>query len=226
MLLILAALLGTALLAWGLVRSPFLDVDHIRVQGAVHVDPAEVRAVSHLRRGMAMADVDEAGAARHIRAMPWVGTVSVQRHWPSTVTIAVVERVAVAAAPARAGVAIVDNHGRVLAVGPAAPPDRPLLLGLPPAGPPGSTLQGRVADLLTVARALPPGVVSRLAGVAAAESDQVELRLRPAGVVKLGPPDQLHEKLVAVETVLAQVDLAHLAVLDVRVPASPALTRS
>jgi hypothetical protein len=44
--------------------------------------------------------------------------------------------------------------------------------------------------------------------------------------VRLGPPDKLEEKLVAVETVLGQVDLSRLAVLDVRVPASPAITRA
>ena len=225
MLLILTGLVFMALAVWGLLHSPFLDVDRVQVQGAVHMDPAEVRSVSHLNRGMAMVDVDEAAAARRIRALSWVGTVHVQRRWPSTVTITLVERVPVAAAPARSGVAVVDRQGRVLAVGPAAPPERPLLLGLPPAGLPGSRLHGRAGDLLAVAEALPADVLPRLAGVVAADGGQVELRLRPTGVVKLGSPDQLREKVVAVETVLAQVDLSHLAVLDVRVPASPAVTR-
>jgi cell division protein FtsQ len=226
MLLILAGVLLAALAAWGLVRSPLLDVDRVEVHGAVHVDPAEVRSASHVHQGMAMADVATAAAARRIRALPWVDTVQVARHWPSRVTITLVERVPVAAAPARSGAAIVDRRGRVLAVGPAAPPDRPLLLGLPPAGAPGTRLSGRVHDLLTVAGALPASVVPRLAGVIAADGGQIELRLRPTGVVRLGTPDQLGEKMVALETVLAQVDLSHLAVLDVRVPASPAVTRA
>jgi hypothetical protein len=69
-------------------------------------------------------------------------------------------------------------------------------------------------------------VSQRVAGVAAAEGGQLELRLNPAGVVRLGPPDQLAEKMLATQTVLAQVDLTGLAVLDVRVPASPAITRA
>jgi hypothetical protein len=63
-------------------------------------------------------------------------------------------------------------------------------------------------------------------GVAVAEGGQVELRLRPSGVVRLGRTDKLSEKMLAVETVLTQVDLGRLAVLDVRVPSSPAITRA
>ena len=60
----------------------------------------------------------------------------------------------------------------------------------------------------------------------AADSEQVELRLKPTGVVRLGPPDQLAQKMLATQTVLTQVDLTRLAVLDVRVPASPTITRA
>jgi hypothetical protein len=44
-------------------------------------------------------------------------------------------------------------------------------------------------------------------------------------MVKLGPPDDLVRKFDAVAAVMAQVDLRNLAVLDVRRPESPVLTR-
>jgi cell division protein FtsQ len=226
---VILILLGLALLAlagWGATRSPLLDVDHIRLSGTQHTSFAQVIGASRIHRGMAMVDVGEGGAASRIRALPWVRRATVRREWPATVSIVVEERSPVAAAPAAGGVALVDLQGRVLELMPAAPADQPLLLGLPPAGRPGSRLGGRAADLLAVARALPPLVVPRVAGVAAGAGDQVELRLRPTGVVRLGSPDQLGEKLLAIQTVLAQVDLSRLAVLDVRVPASPALTRT
>jgi hypothetical protein len=53
----------------------------------------------------------------------------------------------------------------------------------------------------------------------------VELRLAPDGVVRLGRPEDLARKFDAVRAVLAQVDLRNLAVLDVRRPDSPVLTR-
>jgi hypothetical protein len=53
----------------------------------------------------------------------------------------------------------------------------------------------------------------------------VELRLNPEGMVRLGPPDDLDRKFTAIRVVLAQVDLRNLAVLDVRRPENPVLTR-
>ena len=225
-LLILGGFFVAALLVWGISRSPLLDVDHVRISGTVHTTPADISAASGVHNGMAMFDVDTGGAAARVRAIPWVLRVRVERHWPATVTIAVVERAPVAAVPGPTGVAVVDRTGRVLAINPAPPVGVPVLLGLPPAGPPSTRVGGRAADLLAVAQAMPPQVSQRVVGVAAAESGQVELRLKPSGIVRLGPPDQLAEKMLAAETVLTQVDLTRLAVLDVRVPASPAITRA
>jgi cell division protein FtsQ len=225
-LMVLACFLGVALFGWALTRSPFLDVDHIRVSGTVHTMPADVTAASGVHTGLAMLDVDAGDAAARLRAVPWILSATVERHWPSTVSIAVVERAPVAAVPAKTGVAIVDRSGRVLALAPAAPPELPLLLGLPPAGVPTSRVGGRAQDLLAVALAMPSAVSQRVTAVVAADGGQVELRLKPSGVVRLGPPDQLAEKLLATQTVLAQVDLTRLAVLDVRVPESPAITRA
>jgi cell division protein FtsQ len=225
-LLILAGFFGVALLAWAASRSPFLDVDHVRVTGTVRTTPANIAATSGVHTGMAMFDIDSGGAAARLRAMPWVRAAKVERHWPATVTIAVVERIPVAAVPAKAGVAVVDRTGRVLATQPVAPAGLPVLLGLPPAGPASTRVDGRAADLLAVAQAMPAQVAQRVSGIAAADGGQVELRLKPTGIVRLGPPDQLTEKMLSTQTVLTQVDLAGLAVLDVRVPASPAITRA
>ena len=225
-LLVLGAFLGVALVGWAFTRSPLLDVDHIRVTGTVHTAPADITAASGVHDGMAMFDVATGDAVARLGAVPWIMRASVERHWPSTVTIAVVERVPVAGVPAKSGVAIVDRTGRVLALAPAAPQGLPVLLGLPPAGPPTSRVGGRSQDLLAVALAMPPPVSQRVTAVVATDGGQVELRLTPSGVVRLGPPGQLAEKMLATQTVLTQVDLARLAVLDVRVPASPAITRA
>jgi hypothetical protein len=120
----------------------------------------------------------------------------------------------------------VDTTGRVLVDVASAPPNLPVLLGLPPAGAASTRIGGGGGDLLKVALAMPPQVAQRVTAVVAADGGQVELRLKPSGVVRLGPPDQLADKMLATQTVLTQVDLARLAVLDVRVPASPAITRA
>jgi cell division protein FtsQ len=225
-ILILVGFVLVLLLGWGIIHTPLVDVDTFRVTGTTRTTPELVVAASGLHKGMPMLDVHVDTARQKVQAMPWVLKAKVERHWPGTVTIDVRERQPVAALAAPAGIAVVDGSGRVLAVGPTPPAGVPLLLGLPPAGAPGTHIAGRAADLLAVARAIPPAVVGKVAGVAAADGGQVELRLRPSGVVRLGPPEKLSEKMLAVETVLSQVDLSRLAVLDVRVPASPAITRA
>jgi len=217
----------TALLVggWGATRSPLLDVDGIAVQGASHTSRDELAAASGIRFGQPMVDVDERGAVRALTALPWVRTASVERRWPDSVVIVVVERDPVAAAPAPGGWALVDATGQVLALVPSAPSNLLALDGIPPAGPPGSALAGPAADLLAVAAAVPPDLRARISAVQAGPEGGVELRLQPEGTVRLGPAQQLEEKFRAARTVLGQVDTEALATLDVRIPESPILTR-
>jgi hypothetical protein len=49
--------------------------------------------------------------------------------------------------------------------------------------------------------------------------------LAGGGVARLGPTTALGSKLVAVATVLGQVDLSCLATIDARVPSAPVVTR-
>jgi cell division protein FtsQ len=224
-LYLLLAMFGVVVLflaAWGATRSPLLDVDHVRIGGAQRTTSDQLLAASRIHRGMAMIDIDEGAAVRRIEALPWVARATVHRQWPGAVVVGVTERLPVAAAAGSPGSWVaLDVTGRVLATVPAPPPDQPALAGVPPAGLPGTHLGGAAGGLLRVAAALPTSVRARVAAVALAEGGQVELRLRPTGTVRLGPPEDLAEKLLAVETVLGQVDLARLAVLDVRVPQSP-----
>src|SRR5438552_641685 len=115
-LIVLGTFLGVALLGWGVTRSPFLDVDHLEVSGTVHATPADITGASGIHEGMAMLDVDAGDAAARTKAVPWILRAHVERHWPATVTISVVERLPVAAVPAKAGFGIVDPTGRVLTV--------------------------------------------------------------------------------------------------------------
>jgi cell division protein FtsQ len=213
---------------WAGTGSPLLDLDRVVVEGAVHTAPDEARFASGLRRGEPLIEVDEKAAARALEALPWVQRATVRRRWPGEVRIRLIEREAVAVAAAETGgAALVDGTGRVLAwlEGPG-PPGLAVLTGVPPAGPAGSTLSADGVAALTVAVALPVELRARTSGVApAGQKGEVELRLNPEGSVRLGPPVDLGRKFDAVRAVLAQADLRNLAVLDVRRPDSPVLTR-
>ncbi len=213
---------------WGATRSPLLDVDRIVVEGGTDVSAQEVRSVAGVRLGQPLTDVDEGAVARAVGGLPWVEQVQVRRRWPSGLTIRVAERAGVAVTAAEGGrFALVDASGQVIEHVGAVPAGVVELTGLPPAGGPGTRLTAEGLATLSVAVALPPSLVARTAGVgpSAGGTGEVELRLKPEGMVRLGPPEDLARKFEAIATVLSQVDLRNLAVLDVRRPDGPVLTR-
>lgn len=225
--LVVAGLVTVAMAgaAWGVTRSPLLDVDRIVVEGATHSGEAAVRAAAAIQPGRAMTDVDGDGAVRSVSRLPWVLRTDVLRDWPATVRIRVVERSA-AAVTQQEGAAwvLVDRAGRVLAPAPSPPPGLVIVDVVPPAGAPGTRLAVTAHDPLEVAAQLPPGLAPRVEKVTLGASG-VELRLKPQGVVQLGDAAAVADKLRAAQTVLAAVDGRTVANLDVRIPATPVLTR-
>ena len=223
-----AAVLGAA---WGASRSPLLDVDHVRLTGAAHTRPSRIIQTAGSLPGRPMVDLDEAAAAQRIERLPWVADARVRRRWPNTVSIEVRERAPAASVPAAGGGwALVDDRGRVLEPVPNAPADRPALEGVPPVGAPGTLVPAGARGALAVARALTPALRLRVGAVVRAPDGELRLRLRADGVVRLGDTGGLEPKLVAAEAVLGDLDThgvdGHgVAVLDVRVPDTPVLTR-
>ena len=223
----LVAVVGAAGTGWVAVRTPLLDVDAVRVTGAARTPVAEVIAASGVYRGQPLVDVDPEATAAAAGRLPWVLRATVTRSWSGSVAIAVTERAP--AAVARMGEqswALIDVHGQVLASVPERPAGLPAVIGSAPVGPPGSRLGHGWAAVLRVATAAPHPLLGRVSAVAEAEGGGVELRLAPDGVVRFGPAEQVDEKFTAIATVFAQVDTKGLAVLDVRVPRAPVLTRS
>ena len=206
-------------------RSPLLDVDRVEVKGAGHASADAVRVATGIRRHSPMTDLDLGRARAGVLGLPWVESATVTRRWPGTVEVSIVERTAVAAAPAsNGGFMLVDGDGHLLEPVPAPPPGVVLLVDVPPAGAAGDVLDASASDALTVARSLPPELVPQVSGVVAAP-DGVALRLAIGGTARLGVTEDLPAKLLAVATFLDQVDLADLCTLDVRVPSAPSLTR-
>jgi len=213
---------------WAATGSALLDLDRIVVVGAVHTPADEARFASGLRRGERLLDVDGHRARRAVETLPWVEEASISKRWPGEIRIRLVERRPVAFTISQAGnAAVVDGTGRVLEWADVPPPGLGALTGLPPAGPAGSRLAPEGVAALAVAAALPNELRARSEGVLPADGGrgEVNIRISPEGVIRLGPPDDLQRKFDAVRAVLAQVDLHSLAVLDVRRPESPVLTR-
>jgi cell division septal protein FtsQ len=126
--------------AWGLTRSPWLAVRHVRIEGNSHTSTAAILQAAGLAHPRQMVDLGPGAMVRSVDALPWIATTRVQRHWPDAVSVVVTERHAVAAAAdLGGGWGLVDPTGRVLN-----------LVSTPPAGLPTLAVPGGVGAPPTV----------------------------------------------------------------------------
>lgn len=241
---VVAVLLGLAFAT----RTSLLDVDHVTVRGADGERAEEVREAAAVPRGEPLIDVDRDAVAARVEDLAWVESARVERSWPSTVRVEVAERVPVALVQvSERRVALVDGEGWVISVeagtadgtageptgetgpapdassdGPAAIPDGTVVVtGVDERVVAGELLGAEVRDALSVATA----AAERMPDAFTSISTELDAELAAGGTVRFGSTEDLPEKITAVKTVLSDVDTSCMAVLDVRVPGSPALTR-
>lgn len=221
--------------AWGITRSPLLDVDHIEVVGAARTQVETIVAAGGIDRGDPISDLDLAAAAQGVNALAWVQSVEVSKSWGGTVVYDVVERQPAAVVRAADGVSwLVDREAWVLdQATPADIEQLPLVVGAEP-GATGDRIDETRRAAVEVATALSPGLVRWVEAVVVEADGSVWLDLStPTGVevelvdarVRLGDARDLTAQLVAAETVLSRVELECLAQVDVRVGSAPVVTR-
>ena len=210
------------------LRSSWLSVRQIRVVGARETPTAAVdRAVAGALRHP-MISLNGAALESRVDALPWVEHATVSRLWPSTLEVTVSERTPVASVAVGSSWARLDATGRVLALVRSVPTGQPRLAGsVAPNLRPGGTVGAQMRVELTVAAAVPDPLRAEVDGIGPDPDGGVQLTLAQpsAAKVEIGPAVQLGAKMAALQTVLGQVDLTGVTVIDVRVPGQPALTR-
>lgn len=219
--------------AWGLARSPVLDVDQLQVLGADRTGFDAVLAASGITNGDAMAWLDLDGARVAVEALPWVDTAAIVRHWPARVSVSVIEREPVAVAVAGSGsLVVLDEDGRQLDVVTANGFERlPRVRGLAVSAD-GLALDDSAQPVLALTRLLPDALGA--AGVRLLVDDgEVEVSLVATTgddiVVRFGRPTELAAKVDALRALVQSgilVDVPPPTIVDVRVPSAPVLTRS
>jgi len=105
-------------LAVAIYLSPFLRVQHVEVQGNVNLPIEEVQQMVTVN-GDSMLTSDFSSARRDIEDHPLVRSVSVERDWPNTLKVVVVERVPWATWQIGETSYVIDAEGTVL---PDVPP--------------------------------------------------------------------------------------------------------
>lgn len=217
--------LGASLVA--ATRTPLLDVDEIAVRGGVQTAAGEVRTVSGISAGDPLTDVDLSAARSAIATLPWVDEVTSRRGWDGTVVFDITERVAVAQAVSADGatVAVVDAEGRVLEVGDAPRDGLVPVVGVRGSFQPGGWLGASALDAVQVAASVPPSLTAAVSAVGLGEDGSIVLTLDGVGDVAFGRSLDLDSKFTALETMLGQVDMTCVELLDLQVPGVPVLSR-
>jgi cell division protein FtsQ len=210
-------------------RTALLDVDRVKVTGAERTSVEDVRRAAAVVPGEPLLSVDPGAVAHRVEQLPWVASARVERAWPSTVKVQVTERVAVAFVQVTDDrAAVVAADGWVVGIEPRpadapADPEGPLVL----TGIDGRVAEGERLDAdARAALAVAAAVAERMPGAVSSVSTDLDAALVDGGAIRFGSDEDLAEKVTAAKTVLADVDLACLELLDVRVPGSPALTRN
>ena len=206
--------------------SGLLTARHVSVTGSLHTPAQAVIAAAGVSDGPPLIEVDPATVAVAVERLPWVARATVTRHWPDSLTIAIVERTPVVALVDGHGQALVDRTGRVLALEPLAPAGLPRLTAPVSVGPTGSWLATAARPGLTVAAAVPPALADRVAGVVVAADGTVTLDLGQGVEVEVGPASSLEAKFEALASLLAGAPPSGPELIDLSVPDEPTVAPS
>ncbi len=220
--LVLAVVVVAAVAAAGLaVRSSLLDVDRVVIRGATHTGHDQAIRSVGIPLGRSMISVDPAAAQARLLRLPWVARATVERQWPGTVAVSLVERHPVAVVGRGSHLMLVDREGRVLgpAHGAATYPSVTTATVRP-----GDQLGPARRSLLSVVAGL-PGPLRRQVERARTSRTGVTLVLDDGVIVRWGDPSRTEAKAEALGALLVQAGRPTIATIDVSVPTAAALTR-
>ncbi len=207
---------------WAL-HQPFFRVQHVHLEGEVHESARQVLLATGLDAHPTMLSVSTTNIERDLRVFPWIKSVRVSTHWPNTVDVEIHETVPVAVAFAASGqLRYVSPQGRDLG---AAPLDAnyPTLTYLSPRSSSWPFARAGIGAA-TVAAALPPAFAAQVSDITVNDRGDVTLRMSTPVTFVLGAADQLHQKFVAIASVIAHSTLRPGDVVDVSVPDELAVT--
>ncbi|MEO3871606.1 FtsQ-type POTRA domain-containing protein [Nonomuraea sp. B12E4] len=187
LVLLTAGVVGTA--AWLVFFSPVLGVRSIEIVGNITVPSERIKQQAGVPDLHPLATVNLADVESRVLDIRQLATAKVDRIWPGTLKIQVVEREPVAAIAAGGKFAIIDKQGVVIEVKNSVPPMLPLLkVDNPATGDPVMTAA------LQVVQAVPDVIAGRLRQVRAGTAEGVTLELSDGRTVIWGGPDRPEEK--------------------------------
>src|SRR5579875_2828276 len=92
-------------------------VSDVQVVGRHTTDPATILRALGVRRGTPILAVDPGRAATRLEALPWIHSARIERLWPGTILVRLVERRPLALWQHGGKMELIDRHGAVIPVG-------------------------------------------------------------------------------------------------------------
>jgi cell division protein FtsQ len=199
-MLLWAALASVVAVALGLVLyfTPVMSARNVAVAGVAAVPQDQVLATAAVAPGTPLLQINTDAVAERVATIRRVATARVQREYPSTLRITVVERVPVVVKDYPDGPHLFDRDGVDFATEPP-PPTLPYL----DTDNPGPTDPATKAAL-EVMLALPPDVVAQVGRIAAPSVASIALTLTDGRVVVWGTNDRTDEKALKLAALLTQ----------------------
>lgn len=198
--LIWIVVLGVVSVALGLVLyfTPVMSARSVVVVGTGAVSREEVVEAAHVQLGTPLLQIDTDAVADRVAGIRRVASARVQREYPSTLRVTIVERVPVVVKDFPDGPHLFDRDGVDFATAPPPP-------GLPyiDVDHPGPTDPPTEAAL-EVMTALRPEVVSQVSRVAAPSVSSITLTLADGRTVVWGATDRTAEKAEKLAALLTQ----------------------
>jgi cell division protein FtsQ len=209
-LLLVIALLVTA--GWLVGFSSVLATERVTVSGTGLLSVDSVKKAAAVPIGLPLARQDTSLIASRVAGLAPVDTVTVDRRWPNTVSIAVVERTPLVAVKTSGGYLLVDHTGvsfETVSLLPAGVVEVGIASGNAPL----------LADAGTIVSAMPSVLRDQVATITADAPDSFRVRLDSGLVVTWGGADESALKGQVALLLLKQKPKA----IDVSAPHSPAV---
>ena len=194
--------------------TPLMSVRQVQVRGVSTVSQEQVQGALDVPAGTPLLRVDLGAAAARVAALPRVARATVDRHYPSGLTVSVTERVPTVFVDKPDGTHLLDAAGTDFATAPPAPGVPRLVVANPG---PRDALSGAA---LAVLGALPGPVRTQVEQVVPASPADVRLTLVGGRTVLWGSPVDLQHKGAVLAALLTQPG----KVYDVSSPGLPTIS--
>ncbi|WP_084727765.1 cell division protein FtsQ/DivIB [Rhodococcoides yunnanense] len=191
--------------------TPLLSVRTIEVEGNSTVPTEEILADLAIPMGERLVRVDAGSAAQRVAGIPALASVRVQRQYPSTVRVTVVERVAIVFVDKPDGTHLIDADAVDFAVAPPPPGVVRLVVDSPGPGDPVTE------SALAVLTSLPDVLRGQVGEIRASSISDVSLLLTDGRTLVWGNNENSERKSAVALALLSQPG----QILDVSSPDLP-----